>query len=278
MEAVRITAYVLQRIRLLRLALEAQLSRRRILASHVPGKALVDALLLGIEGVYVQLIATDVTCVGTVEQHSVVVPAECGRWIALGTAGELCRQTHIAQLHGQRIHNPWWTSDHHMKCLSIAWCGAEVVALMQCLAHVGYLQGDAVVAQLGERVVRMLQPPVYGHVIRNSATLQQQLATAGHIQGGILQRWQQLRLSPSDACRRRIHVHLPHELAMASVRILVLRNASAKEKENKKKKPISHIRISTWTVGTGQDHSQGEGEGEDAACRRCVVLINAYIC
>lgn len=149
---------------------------------------------------------------------------------------------------------------------------------MQCLAHVGYLQGDAVVAQLGERVVRMLQPPVYGHVVRNSATLQQQLATAGHIQRGILQRWQQLRLSPSDSCRRRIHVHLPHELAMASVRILVLRNASAKEKENKKKKTISHIRLSTWTVGTGQDHSQGEGGGEDAACRRCVVLINAYIC
>lgn len=235
-ETVRITAYVLQRIRLFRLSFETQLSRCRILASHVPGKALIDALLLGIERVYVQLVAANVACVGTVEQRAIVIPRQLRRGIALGAARQLGRQTHIAQLHGQRVYDSWRTRNDHTKCLPIAGRGAKVIALMQCLTNIGDLQRDAIIAQLRERIVRMLQPPVYRHVVGHSATLQQQLATAGHIDGGILKGGQQLCCQRGPVAAGGVHVHaidahLPHELAMATVRVLVLGNASAKEKE-----------------------------------------------
>lgn len=160
--------------------LEAHLASDGILASYIPRKALIDALLLRIEGVYVQLVATDVACIGTVEQSSIVVPAKTRLRIALSATAQRCRQTDIAQLHGQRANYSRRYSNYHPKRLSVGGRGAHVVSLMPGHAGVSYFQRHAIVTQLGQGVVGMLQPPLDGHIVLHGVALQLQRASCGH--------------------------------------------------------------------------------------------------
>jgi len=86
-EAVWIAADILQRVDLLQLPIETQFARGRIRASHIPGHTLVDALLLGIKRVDMQLIAANVAGKGAIQMDSVVVPGDTRLRMTLGPTG-----------------------------------------------------------------------------------------------------------------------------------------------------------------------------------------------
>jgi len=86
-KTVWIATYILQRVDLLQLPIETQFPSGRIRASHIPGHTLVDALLLGIKRVDMQLVAANVAGKGAIQMDSVVVPGDTRLRMTLGPAG-----------------------------------------------------------------------------------------------------------------------------------------------------------------------------------------------